>query len=140
MNQILVQDKIKQNNSKIHKHCKSKLRKRVKIFKVLIDGCNKMVVDQWFGHLDGVTKHGETFNLNFDSKKNKFDTDKNDSTKYAPFWVFDVAFNNNNVTIYQINGYKYKPVKTRIRSVGLQGKVEISGTFKKKQGNDWNLV
>ena len=110
------------------------------MFKITFHECDTIFVDQWFGYLNGETKEGEKFNLHFNLKKNKFDSAKKNATEWIPVWVFDEAFNNGEVTIYQVRGEKYKPTQIRIRSVGKQGKVEISGKFKRKLQNEWNLV
>ena len=135
MERACFTDRFVQHNRKIIYHCKTRLQKRFKQWKIVIDGCYPLFVDKWFGYLDGQTKEGETFDLNFIDNKRKFNSGDN-----SPVWAILAFINNGNDVTWQINGFNYCFGPWGTRSVGVQGKIELAGKFKKQQGMNWNLV
>lgn len=132
--------RIQQYNERFHEHCRKRLTKRFKNFKIVFEGCYPMFINKWFGYMDGQSKFGETFHLNFNQDKSKYDTGLPNAGTFAPIFVIRNVLNNGQDIEYAENGFKYTPVRVRIRNVGNQGKCEFSGTFKKLVGNQWKSV
>ena len=99
-----------------------------------------MFIDKWFGYMDGQTKFGETFDLHFNNSKSHYDTGLPIHGVFTPIFVLRNSLNNGADIEYNVSGFTYTPVRTRIRNVGNQGKCEFSGTFKKKVDDQWKLV
>lgn len=98
------------------------------------------MIYQWFGRFDGKTKYHETFNLNFNTDKTKYDTGNPEEKTWAPDWLVDEMLNHGVRKIYNVGNEQYCVTMVRIKSVGLQQKLQITNRFKKKVEDEWQIV
>ena len=140
MHKAAFDDRFAANAAKIRQYCRQRIGHRFKDWSIIIPGCYPMFIYKWFGYLDGVTKEHETLNLNFNNNKTKFNTKKDDSNYETPSWFLSHVLNNGVTYTWNVDGDQYRATFVHVRSVGLEGKCEFSGKFKKRDGDEWFVV
>lgn len=140
MKKCTIHDRIAKNCEKFHQYCSQRLKKRFKFGTITFLECHTQLIYQWFGRFDGKSERDETFNLHFNGDKTRYDTGKPEDRVFAPDWLVDKMFNNGQRKIFHVNNEQYCLTMVRIKNVGSNHKCQITNRFKRKVGDEWQVV